>query len=325
MFVLACGVSQELRDPVAGHARSAFLWLSVTVVVAAIVIAAAFAAGLRVAFDTGETTRALLIMSGIGLFAFCCRNVAPRCAVALASFFVLMLAGAAAGTLSMVGQMFGLPLIDRWLAAADEQLGITALDIVRIVVAAPILPKLLAITYVLSPLLILISAFVLSIMGRTQRVWELCAAFSFCLLVATVMSALFPAIGAFAYSGIAAVHGSQLPGGSGVYHLEAFHALRGASEVVINPFKLQGLVTFPSFHTAMALMTTAAWRDTPLIRRPMIAWNALVVVSTIPIGGHYIVDLVGGAATWLAIFRFGPKWIERVALSATPIASSQPA
>lgn len=57
----------------------------------------------------------------------------------------------------------------------------------------------------------------------------------------------------------------------------------------------------------MALMTAAAWRDDPHLRGPMIVWNAGVIVSTIPIGGHYVVDLAGGALTWFLVYRFGPS------------------
>jgi membrane-associated phospholipid phosphatase len=80
--------------------------------------------------------------------------------------------------------------------------------------------------------------------------------------------------------------------------LEHLFALREARTFVIDPTQLAGVATFPSFHTALALMTAAAWRDVPTIRAAMFAWQALVIVSTIPIGGHYVVDLIAGAACW---------------------------
>jgi membrane-associated phospholipid phosphatase len=30
----------------------------------------------------------------------------------------------------------------------------------------------------------------------------------------------------------------------------------------------------------------------------MVGWNALVVISTVPIGGHYMIDLLAGGALW---------------------------
>ena len=32
-------------------------------------------------------------------------------------------------------------------------------------------------------------------------------------------------------------------------------------------------------------------------------WNVLVLVSTIPIGGHYVIDLICGALLWLAAMK----------------------
>ena len=260
------------------------------------------------------------MLAAIAALAMLCRSISARCAVAVGSFFVLLSAAAATGILSMVGQMFGFPLIDGSLAAADRLLGVTASDVVRMTVAIPGAPRILAVVYVLSVMLVLISGFALGMLGRAERAWELCAAFSFCILVATVVSFLFPAVGAFEYSGIAKAYGSQLPHGSGVYHLPGFYALRGAHQLVINPFNLDGLVTFPSFHTSMALMTAAAWRDDRFLRLPMIGWNVLVILSTIPIGGHYLVDLVGGAAAWFVIFHYGPGWSD--ALMSLPARST---
>lgn len=31
-----------------------------------------------------------------------------------------------------------------------------------------------------------------------------------------------------------------------------------------------------------------------------LAWNTIVIASTLPIGGHYTIDLVGGTLLWLA-------------------------
>jgi membrane-associated phospholipid phosphatase len=164
--------------------------------------------------------------------------------------------------------------------------------------------------YFPSVILLFLTALLLSILGRAERLAELCSAYGFCLAVATICSVLLPASGAFEYLGLEPVFGADLPPGSGVYHLEALHALRSTTHLAINPFGLHGLVTFPSFHTGMALMTAAAWRDDRFLKWPMFLWNGLVIVSTVPVGGHYVVDLIAGAATWFLIFRYGARWAE---------------
>jgi membrane-associated phospholipid phosphatase len=61
---------------------------------------------------------------------------------------------------------------------------------------------------------------------------------------------------------------------------------------------LQGVVTFPSFHAIMALLTAYALHDIRILSPFAWLWSGLVVLSTIPIGGHYAVDLLAGGVVW---------------------------
>lgn len=57
---------------------------------------------------------------------------------------------------------------------------------------------------------------------------------------------------------------------------------------------LGGMIAFPSFHVAWAVLTTyAALPDRRLFRAAVI-WNTLVVVSTVVLGWHYVVDVPAG-------------------------------
>lgn len=239
------------------------------------------------------------------------------------SYLVLWGGGLAGGVLCMVAPMFNMPMIDPSLAAGDKWLGLTSADVIRAVIAVPFAPKLLYAMYFPSVILLFLTALLLSALGRAERLAELCSAYAFCLAVATVCSVLLPASGAFEYLGLEPLFGAQLPPGSGVYHLEVLHTLRSTTQLAINPFALHGLVTFPSFHTSMALMTAAAWRDDRFVKWPMFLWNALVILSTVPVGGHYLVDLIAGAVTWFVVFRYGARWAQalinlRLRLSSGP-------
>jgi len=286
------------------------MWLSALFVAMAGVIGAAIATGHDVTFDVGATLKAVAIAAAFGLLAFIGARHAPRPARISASFLLLWMGGVAGGITCMVGAMFGAPFVDPWLAAADHTLGVSAADVVRTVVATPFAPRLLYTMYFLSVVLLFLTAIALSLLGRSERLWEFCASYCFCLLGATICSIFMPAIGAFDYLGLGPAYSAHFPPGAGVYYLSALQTVHGAASVVINPFGLQGIVTFPSFHTSMALMTAAAWRDDRYLHWPMMIWNAVIIVSAVPIGGHYLVDLVGGAVLWLAIFRYGPAWAE---------------
>ena len=65
---------------------------------------------------------------------------------------------------------------------------------------------------------------------------------------------------------------------------------------------LEGLITFPSFHTTNAILF--AWTLWPVryLRLPILVLNGLMVASTPTAGSHYFIDIVGGmAVAFLAI------------------------
>ena len=284
--------------------RSSARWLGVLVVTALLVVMAAVQRGKSFSVAWGGAVFILALFGALGIaFARSLRRPEDhRLANAAGSLLTLFVAGAAGGVVSLVGQTFAFPLIDAPLAAADQAMGASAIDIVRAVVAVPLLPEVLHLAYFTTVPLIFLSALALAVLGRGERVWELCAAFCFCMLVATLCSLFLPAAAPFEYLGMPAELRAELPDHAGVYHVAAFHELRATRQFEVDCFELQGVVTFPSFHTAMAAITAAAWRDDRRLRWPMLGFNLVVILSTVPIGGHYLVDIPGGLACWALFF-----------------------
>jgi len=60
------------------------------------------------------------------------------------------------------------------------------------------------------------------------------------------------------------------------------------------PLPYAGIVSFPSYHTSMAIILAAATRSNRLVFIASSIVNSLMVVATIPIGYHYLVDLIAG-------------------------------
>lgn len=225
----------------------------------------------------------------------------PRLASGAAVVSLLFAGGICGGIICLVGQTFAFPFIDPILSRADLAAGVRVDGMVEAATGWPWLTVLLDVAYQSSFPLVFITVLGFSWFRRADRALELCGAFNLCLLITTICSALFPAVGAFHYLGISPDVRAALPTGAGTYHLDALFALREAEAFMVDPLDMHGVATFPSFHTALALMTAAAWRDVPRVRVAMFAWQAVVIVSTIPIGGHYVVDLVGGACCWAAV------------------------
>jgi membrane-associated phospholipid phosphatase len=56
----------------------------------------------------------------------------------------------------------------------------------------------------------------------------------------------------------------------------------------------EGLVTFPSFHTALGFIFPYAARRVRWVFWVLIPFNAIMIVSTVTVGGHYLIDLIAG-------------------------------
>jgi membrane-associated phospholipid phosphatase len=82
--------------------------------------------------------------------------------------------------------------------------------------------------------------------------------------------------------------------------LRALPPVRDGSHRVLDLFGLTGLVTFPSFHAASAVLYTWALWPARWMRPVAIVANGLMLASTPIDGGHYFIDIFAGLAVALA-------------------------
>ena len=101
-----------------------------------------------------------------------------------------------------------------------------------------------------------------------------------CLLIATALFLWLPALGPLQAGG--------QPG------LPVLLALRGGGALSFDIARLQGLISFPSYHMVLAVLLTWAHRRSPLLI-PIATVNAIMVVSIPSFGPHYLIDVVAGA------------------------------
>ncbi len=100
------------------------------------------------------------------------------------------------------------------------------------------------------------------------------------LLIATALFLLFPALGPLQAGG--------QPG------LPVLLALRGGGPLSFDIARLQGLISFPSYHMILAILLVWAHRRSALLI-PVALVNAIMVVSIPSFGPHYLIDLIAGA------------------------------
>ena len=203
------------------------------------------------------------------------------------------------GIISNAGLRLASPTIDGWLVDSDAVLGLHVDRIVRAFAGHPVAIDVLAWAYNASGLAVVLLIAANLIGKRRQLAWELVATIITAMQVIALVSIVLPAKGAMTHLGLLSLQGAGLPAGAGVYHLEAFTHFYSGSDPVLRLSDMTGLVTFPSFHTVLAMLVVHALADTRF-RWLGVAWTATVIVSTIPIGGHYVTDLAAGFAIWAA-------------------------
>ena len=122
------------------------------------------------------------------------------------------------------------------------------------------------------------------------------AAWAIGLLLCILPFYWLPALGPYPWFGLdqAAVpgHAVALPFKSG----PLLESLRSGAVGTIGIHQLSGLVCCPSFHACGAVILGWSFRGLRYLRWPMGLLNAVMVVSTVPIGGHYFIDVIVGVA-----------------------------
>lgn len=213
--------------------------------------------------------------------------------IAVTSWSLMMV-----GVTALAGLGLQAPLIDEPLIRADTSLGLDAAMFTDWVARNPAFASLLMGFYISSIPLIFATVLFLALTGRHERMWAFCLSITGAAMVCALVGSVIPAIGSFTALNIPLSTRELLPAGAGTYYLAAFEAYRSGSLHVIDVTRLDGVVIFPSFHVIMALATGYAYRGIRLISPIAYVANAIVILATVPMGGHYFIDLLAGAVVW---------------------------
>jgi hypothetical protein len=205
---------------------------------------------------------------------------------------------------SIVGAIFtyvaatlNFPLRDSEFNAIDAALGFDWLSSFNFVSAHRIVRVILSIAYFTMLPQIVLSIVYLAHTEQSDRNRDLLWISMFALILTTVVSGIVPAVG---------------PHISG--HLPIWSQMlltiraRGMTQFSLGA--LQGVIAFPSFHTVMAIVLVYAHRPPSRSFWPVAVLNGLMVLAVPPIGHHYLIDAITGAAVavlCIAIGRAGSR------------------
>jgi membrane-associated phospholipid phosphatase len=201
-----------------------------------------------------------------------------------------------------IGAGLAFPLIDTQLIALDGMLGFDWRTYSAWLESIPTLSHRLSVVYYTLGAQLFAVITLLVWRARVQDARLFLGVFSFALVVTVVVATLWPAVGAYVFYDVRI---DTLDGLKGRVHEADLLALRAGELRQLVP-SMQGLVTFPSFHAACAVLLVWAVRHLRVWRVLFGALNTTMLVATIADGGHYLIDIIGGIVlAWLSVVLVG--------------------
>jgi hypothetical protein len=137
--------------------------------------------------------------------------------------------------------------------------------------------------------------FALAVTGKLRRMRLFILAWAICLFFVLAIFPLVPAVGFYLHNGVAP---EAMPG---VYdkiawlHLNSLQPVRDGILRDIHVTRYSGVVTFPSFHAAAAILFAWGFYGVKSLRVPAFMVNGAMFISSMPVGGHYIIDIAVGS------------------------------
>ncbi|MGB9151996.1 MAG: phosphatase PAP2 family protein [Alphaproteobacteria bacterium] len=173
------------------------------------------------------------------------------------------------------------PLIDNWLAASDRAVGFDWPAVYAWVGEHKVIRLILIMAYdSLVPQLGILMTLLITL-KRYDRAQSLLWLYIVSSLAYVLISAFLPAAGAFGTYQTAL----DTP------YLQQFYTLRSGDMKTLDLLQLQGVVQFPSFHLALAVLCAYATWGMRFLFPVFMILNLLVIAATPAIGGHFFADL----------------------------------
>jgi membrane-associated phospholipid phosphatase len=146
-------------------------------------------------------------------------------------------------------------------------------------------------TFSWQPLLIPI---LLCLSGNAARAYQFSLAFILTVMLTVVISMFLPATGAYAFLGLSPSDYPHLHPVDDFDHMRHLPLVREGKMRVLEIGQLTGIVTFPSFHAAAAMLYLWALWAIRWMRPIALICNVLLLMSTPIDGGHYFIDVIAG-------------------------------
>lgn len=138
------------------------------------------------------------------------------------------------------------------------------------------------------------------------------------LLVVTAISAPVPAVGAYRQLGIGPADHPHIDPLGYLDTLRDLPRVRDGSLRVLDLMRLVGIIAFPSFHAAAAVLCLWAFWPIWWIRPAAVIVDGAMLFATPIGGGHYFVDVAAGLAIAVGAIAAATWPVRRMAAHAAP-------
>jgi membrane-associated phospholipid phosphatase len=236
---------------------------------------------LRLKNDPGRLARAMTLASERGALAI------------HAIIFKIVLFGSVV-VFTYLSATIGWPLHDAELVRIDQALGFDWPEFVGRLNACESCAHTLVFAYHSMGAQIILLCLLLGLTGRRERLAELFVLLALTSIATILLYLAIPAAGAYPYYAPAAYISDHFSAHAGRWHYDTLLQLRNSARPLLVPDNLQGLVFFPSFHTVLAILFAYSVRDFRALFLPVAIFNTIMIISTVPEGGHNLIDVAAG-------------------------------
>ncbi|MGA7804869.1 phosphatase PAP2 family protein [Bradyrhizobium sp.] len=261
--------------------------------------AGVFASGLSIDFGSNRPLLAMAI--GYTSLAWFYHRVRPderlyRVLTTVAQLVLILVLGL---VLSYAAAVMAMSYRDAELLAIDRWLGFDRASYVHVFTDQPWKIHLSNFIYLSMLPQLAFVPLVLVVANRIERLQQFVMAYGLALAATIAIFVFVPAVGAFVYCDLTPAQYATLP--ADIYTpARTLDALRSGMMKTISLSNLEGLIAFPSFHTAAAILDAwALWPVKPM-RWLIVPLNVAMVATTPIVGAHYAIDVVAGAVVTLA-------------------------
>ena len=201
--------------------------------------------------------------------------------------------------------------IDGTLMQIDGMLGYSWSSVVESAARHPLVGLVLYAVYTSSLIQLLGVILILGFSGRTTSLQHFLLTGVIGALLAIMFWFFLPSIGPSALQHLSSQALKAMPLAVDPAYGAELRRVLSEGSTYLTPANVLGLIAFPSFHMVMACMSVCFLARIRFAFVSAAVLNALMIPAILVHGGHHLIDLVGGGATFVIAYTLARSVLEK--------------